>query len=123
MTATLLGVFVHKGKLVNETGPVPEVTTAADLGIIYLPITAGLAEYYGLEADSGALVTHVVPDSPADRAGVEAGDVILSFNGTRLNEEIPLLGMIMSCSEGENVTLEMWRTNRPITLEFFHQER
>ncbi len=73
--------------------------------------------------DSGALVTEVVPGSPAELAGVQVGDVILSFNGTRLDEEVPLLGMMMSCPAGNRVTLEVWRVNNTAVVELLHTDR
>src|SRR3972149_11519096 len=67
------------------------------LGITYLNVTPAVSAYYRLGVQYGALVTEVVPGSPACLAGVETGDVILSFNGTRLGEDVSLLGMMMAC--------------------------
>ena len=92
------------------------------LGITYLTITPAVSAYYRLGVQYGALVTEVIPGSPADLAGVETGDVILSFNGTKLDEEVPLLGMMMSCPAGDMVRLEVYRVNDIVTVELLHLE-
>ena len=99
----------------------PAVSTTLNLGITYLPVTPRLAVYYNLGVNSGALVTEVVPNGPADQAGVQVGDVILSFNGARLEEESPLLGMMMACPAGNRIALEVWRDQSPRTIEMVHQ--
>ncbi len=97
--------------------------TSVGLGITYLPANRTISAYYDLGVDYGALVTEVVPGSPAELAGVKAGDVIISFNGTRLDEDFPLLGMIMSCPAGDMVTLEVCRLNDTVRVEFLHLQR
>jgi S1-C subfamily serine protease len=51
------------------------------LGVHIQPIHAPLAKEFDLKSDKGALVDEVVPNSPADKAGLRNGDVILQFNG------------------------------------------
>ena len=96
--------------------------TSLNLGITYLPVAHGLAAYYGLEVGSGALVTEVIPRSSADKAGVKVGDVILSFNGTRLEEEVPLLGMMRACPAGNRIALEIWREKSVSIIELVHTD-
>jgi len=105
----------------SVSGETPETATPLDLGITYLPLTPRLAAYYGLDVDAGALVTEVIPGSPADRAGVKAGDVIISFNGVRVGREEPLLGMMQVCAGGSRFELEMRTGNSVRTVEFIHR--
>lgn len=123
--AVMLGFFLFSGDTENGALPEPSATgeASAGLGITYLPVTRGLSEYYGLGVEHGALITEVTPGSPADQAGLRAGDVILSFNGARLEEQTPLLGMILSCQAGDRVTIEAWRVNKTIVVEFLHTDR
>jgi len=117
----LLGLFVlwrQSISLLPEQ--VPESSSAIDLGIVYLPVTPNVAAYYGLQVASGALVTEVIAGSPADRAGVQSGDVILSFNGTRLDEQIPLYGMIRTCPPGNKIALELRREGSDRIVEIVH---
>ncbi len=88
-----------------------------DLGVTYLPLTPRLSAYYDLGVDSGALVTGVAPNSPADRAGGRGGDVIRSFNGASVEKERALLGMIRACPADSDVVLEVCRGKRSQIIE------
>ena len=125
IVAVMLGFFLFSDNTENGALPEPSATgeTSAGLGITYLLVTRGLSEYYGLGAEHGALITEVTPGSPADRAGLRASDVILSFNGTRLEEQTPLLGMMMACPAGDTVTLEVWREAEVRIIKLFHGTR
>jgi serine protease Do len=125
IAVVIISVFLFSGD--TEDGPSPELVaadkTSAGLGITYIPLTRGLSEYYGLGVGHGALVTEITPDSPADLAGLRAGDVILSFNGARLEEPPPLLGMMMACPAGNTVTMEIWRQEQVNTIQLVHRWR
>lgn len=123
--AVISGLFLYQ-RSEDEVLPQPagaEYRTSAGLGITYIKVTPVLSEYYGLGVDYGALVTEVTPGSPAYRAGAQAGDVILSFNGARLQEHTPLLGMMMACQAGNKVRLELWGKTEIRIVEFFHEGR
>ena len=102
--------------------PAPGNSAATNLGFTYLPVTPRVSAYYDLGVDSGALVTEVIPESPADRAGVEVGDVILSFNGGRLEEEPPL-GMMMACYADHIIAMEVRRGKNIDIIEINHMGR
>ncbi len=126
LVVVLLGLFFFRWQSEERLPSEPEqgTSTAVDLGVTYVPVTPGLSAYYDLGVDSGALVTEVIPDSSADRAGVKVGDVILSFNGATVEEEIPLLGMMMmACPAGGKVVLEVWREKGTEIVELVHTER
>lgn len=91
-----------------------------DLGFSYLTITPVIAAYYNLALDHGALVTEVVPASQADRAGIKPGDILLSFNGVKVDEGVPLLGMMRACRVGNRVVMEVWREGGTLTREMLH---
>ncbi|MEM2749589.1 MAG: trypsin-like peptidase domain-containing protein, partial [Candidatus Bathyarchaeia archaeon] len=55
------------------------------LGIAGVTVNRQIAEHYGLPVERGALVVRVTPGSPADKAGIERGDIILEFDGKRIN--------------------------------------
>jgi serine protease Do len=98
-------------RLQRENNSVLIVSPSASFGVVYLPVTKALSAYYRLGVTSGALVTGVDRGSALDLAGVKAGDVILSFNGARVEDGKPLLGMIRACPMGSCVTLDVWNGN------------
>lgn len=106
-----------------EHEPAPENSEVANLGFTYLRVTSQVSAYYDLGVDSGALVTEVVPRGPADTAGVEVGDVILSYNGDSLEDEAPLLGMMMTCPTDHRIVLEVCRGENVSIFELIHIER
>ncbi|MDD2364911.1 MAG: Do family serine endopeptidase [Desulfuromonadaceae bacterium] len=71
----------------RETGKV----TRGYIGVRFQPLTADLAKSFGLESDKGALIASVEKDTPAEKAGLKPGDVILEFDGKQINEggELP----------------------------------
>ena len=106
-----------------EPEPAQGTSAAINLGFTYLPVTPRVSAYYNLNVDSGALVTEVVPKGPADTAGVEVGDVILSFNGARVEETAPLLGMMMACPAEHEIVFEVWHGGSLRVVELTHVER
>jgi len=67
--------------------------TRGYLGVRFQPLTADLAKSFGLESDKGALIANVEKDTPAEKAGLKAGDVILEYDGKPIAEsnELPRL--------------------------------
>jgi serine protease Do len=65
--------------------------TRGYLGVRFQPLTADLAKSFGLESEKGALIASVEKDTPAEKAGLKAGDVILEYDGKPVNEgnELP----------------------------------
>ena len=86
------------------------------LGVTIQPISQDLAESFGLRNRQGALVNGVEPDSPAAKAGVVAGDVILSVNDRAVAEPGDLVRTIGEAKPGHAVTLKVWR--KGATREF-----
>ncbi len=81
----------------------------ARLGISIQPITRDLADSFGLDRTRGALVANVEPGSPADRAGVQAGDVVLSVDGREVADSYDLPKVIGNLPPGKAVRLKVWR--------------
>ena len=86
------------------------------LGIDARDVPAATARQLGLNTGEGVLVTRVFPGSGAGRAGVRAGDVIVSANGTRLNGRDALHNFEGLQRVGEDVRLEVLRDGKRMTL-------
>ncbi len=79
------------------------------LGLSGLTITREVSAYYGLPIDKGALVTRVISGSPADNAGIIAGDIIIEFAGKSTNNIEELAKEIQKRKAGEKVELLILR--------------
>jgi serine protease Do len=81
----------------------------ARLGVSIQPITRELADSFGLDRARGALVANVEQGSPADRAGLQAGDVVLSVDGRDVTDSFDLPKVIGNLEPGRQVALKVWR--------------
>src|SRR5918992_471530 len=79
------------------------------IGVVIQEVTRDLATSFGLERPRGALVNSVEKGSPADKAGVEATDIILAFDGKQVESQSDLPRIVGSTRPGQQATLEVWR--------------
>lgn len=79
------------------------------LGVEIQQVTPDLAKGIGLDEAKGALIANIDPASPAAKAGLEAGDVVLSFNGTKVMEMRDLPRLVADSRPGSKATLEILR--------------
>jgi serine protease Do len=79
------------------------------LGVTIQEVSQPLAESFGLKQAVGALVSTVEADSPAAKAGVVPGDIILKFNGTPINRSAELPPLVANLAPGTAATLQLWR--------------
>lgn len=83
--------------------------TRGRLGVAVQDVSQALAESFGLDAPRGALVSQVERDSPAEKAGLAAGDVILKFNGEPVASSAELPPKVAAMTPGKAVPMEVWR--------------
>ncbi|HET8648174.1 MAG TPA: PDZ domain-containing protein [Vicinamibacteria bacterium] len=82
------------------------------LGVTVQGVTADMAESLGLAQVRGALVSTVQPGSPADRAGLRRGDLILEMDGRAVNDSNALRNQVSRLRPGTDVALTLWRGGR-----------
>ncbi|HEV7802777.1 MAG TPA: DegQ family serine endoprotease [Burkholderiales bacterium] len=98
-------VALDVGKQLQATGKV----TRGRLGVQIQALTPELAKSFGLNNTNGVLVALVEPRSPADQAGLQPGDVILTFDGKPVNSASELPRVVAATKPGTSVPLEIWR--------------
>ncbi|MBM3568374.1 MAG: DegQ family serine endoprotease [Alphaproteobacteria bacterium] len=86
------------------------------LGVRIQTVTDELAEGLGLQKKKGALVASVQDGSPARQSGIEAGDIILTFNGKEVNEMRGLPRIVAETEIDRSVKVEVWRKGKPMTF-------
>ena len=94
--------------------------TRGFLGVSLQPIDADLAESFNLDQTQGALVVDVVAESPAEKAGIKQGDIILKLNGNAVKNPTALRNDIVLLAPNTKVTLQINRKGKileiPVTL-------
>ena len=87
------------------------------LGIRIQPVTPEIAESLGLDEPEGALIASVNENSPAEKAGLRQGDVILGFDNEKIKDPRDLTRVVARAEIGADTPLEVWRGDKAITLE------
>lgn len=86
------------------------------LGVVIQEVTRDLAESFGMDRAHGALVTQVLPDSPAAKAGLRVGDVIVAFNGDEVPRSSALPPMVGVTPIGSKAEVDIVRDGERMTL-------
>jgi serine protease Do len=100
--------------------------TRGRIGVQIQDVDAQFADSFSLDRPRGALVSDVIPDGPAAKAGVKSGDVILSVNGKTVERSTQLPSVISAIKPGETANLEVWRDSKSkslaVKVEEFQEE-
>lgn len=86
------------------------------LGVVIQEVSSDLAESFRLDRPRGALIAQVQPDGPAAKAGLQAADVILKFNGKPVENSGDLPRMVGTVKPGSSIPLEIWRKGKAQTV-------
>jgi len=82
------------------------------MGVYTQTVDDELAEAFDLKTDYGAIINEVIPESPADEAGLREDDIIIKFNGNRIWDSRELTDFVRDQSPGDEVTLTIIRDGR-----------
>lgn len=101
------------------------------LGIRYVIINKEIQERNKFPVDYGAIILKeytpeayaVVPGSPAEKAGLKEMDIVLKFNGEKIDEKNTILDKIQDCKVGDKINLEILRNNKKMGVEIILTER
>ena len=106
MVRLVMDQLLQKGKV-----------TRGWIGVTIQELTPELAQEFGLKKTKGALVSDVGKDSPAAKAGIMRGDVILEFNGREVKDVSSLRNMVAQSKAGSEITLKILRAGKEFTVK------
>ena len=84
------------------------------LGVRIQDVTQEIADVEKLDEPRGALVASVAENSPSEKGGIKAGDIILEFNGVRINQMKELPAIVAKTKVGTKVKVKIWRNKKVI---------
>jgi serine protease Do len=93
------------------------------LGVVLRTVDQWLVARYELVVDKGVFVTEVAPDSPANKAGLQAGDIIVSVDGKEISTAQDLIQVILSSQIGQEIEITFWRGETEYTATAILAER
>jgi serine protease Do len=111
MVRLVMDQLVQKGKV-----------TRGWIGVTIQELTPELAQEFGLKISRGALVSDVAKDSPAGRAGIMRGDIVLEFNGKEVKDVSSLRNMVAKSKTGTEITVKILRGGKEFTVKVVTME-
>lgn len=103
-------------KVVAELRSKGKVTRDFWTGFESQPVDARVARYFGLSRVEGIIVSDVASGSPAEKAGLKVGDIILEANGTKVNSEQDLIALLVDARAGDTIRMKVYREKKIIDV-------
>lgn len=108
---------IDEAKWVSKQLMEEGVVRRAMLGVGIQKVSHELASSFGVGSNQGVLVTEVVAGSPAAKAGLKQGDVIVKFSGREVHDPRGLQNVVEQCEPDSKQTIEIVRDGKPMTIE------
>jgi serine protease Do len=106
MVKAIMNSLLKKGKVVRGW-----------LGVSIQKITPELAKQFNLKEEKGVLVSDIVEESPAEKAGLKRGDIIIEYDGRRTDEPYQLRNMVANTLPGEEHSVKVLRDGKAIDVK------
>jgi serine protease Do len=103
-------------KVVAELRSKGKVTRDFWTGFESQPVDARVARYFGLSRVEGIIVSDIAPGSPAEKAGLKVGDIILEANGTKINSDKDLIALLVDARAGDTIRMKVYREKKIIDV-------
>jgi serine protease Do len=111
MAKAAMDSLISKGKVVRGW-----------LGVSIQSLTPELAKQFGLTDEKGLLVGDIVENGPADKAGLQRGDIIFEIQGKKIEDPNQIRNMIAGIDPGHEIEIKIIRENKPVTINVIVSE-
>jgi len=102
-------------RIVTELKESGKIDRDFQIGMSIQSIDAGIMRYYNLQSNKGVIITKVLPDTPADNAGLKSGDIITEIDGYKINNEKTIFGVFQEFRAGQEIEVKIIRDNSEMT--------
>lgn len=104
-------------KIVSELKERGVIDRGFDIGMRIQGIDDGIAKYYNLKDTKGVIVTQVMRNSPASKAGIEPGDIIIQVENYKINNENIIQGVFQEFRRDQTIMIKLLRESKELTLQ------
>jgi serine protease Do len=104
-------------RIIEELKDKGKIDRNFEIGMRIQAIDEGIAQYYHLKSTKGVIVTKIYPGTPADRGGIEVGDIILDVEGFKINNENSMFSVFHEFRTGQTINLKIIRDEKEITKQ------
>jgi len=88
-----------------------------EIGMRIQTIDEGIAKYYHLKSTKGVIVTKIYPNTPAERGGIEVGDIIVEVESFKINNENTMFSVFHEFRAGQTITVKIIRDEKELTKQ------
>jgi len=118
------GIPINKVKrILTELKENGKIERDFDIGLRIQSLDEKIAEYYNLSTSRGVIITQVASGSPAAKAGLKVGDIILEVDDYKINNEQTLVGVFQEFRTGQTITLKIVRDDEQLTKKMTLEKR
>ena len=110
-------------RIVTELKQKGSIDRDFDIGLRIQSIDEGIADYYNLPASRGVIITYIASGSPASKAGLNVGDIILEVDNFKINNEKTLISVFQEFRVGQTITLKIIRDNKEMDKKMTLEKR
>jgi serine protease Do len=104
-------------RIVEELKEKGSIDRNFEIGMRIQTIDEGIAKYYHLQSAKGVIVTKIYPNTPAERGGIEVGDIIVEVEGFKINNENSIFSVFHEFRTGQTVTIKIIRDEKELTKQ------
>ena len=104
-------------RIIEELKEKGSIDRNFEIGMRIQTIDEGIASYYHLKSAKGVIVTKIYPNTPAEKGGIEVGDIIIEVEGFKINNENSIFSVFHEFRTGQTITVKIIRDEKELTKQ------